>query len=87
MVWQPSTDTLWEFWQLRRDRDGWQASWGGRMDRVSSASGAYAPPHANWGATASSLALAGGVITPGELRRGRIDHALAIAIPRTRARD
>jgi hypothetical protein len=85
VVWQPSTDTLWEFWQLRRHNDGWRASWGGRMERVSASSGAYTHPNANWGTTASSLALAGGVITPGELSRNQIDHALAIGIPRARA--
>ena len=85
VVWQPSTDTMWEFWQLRRDGREWRASWGGRLDSVSSSAGAYRPPNANWGTTASSLALAGGVIMPAELRRGRIDHALAIGIPRARA--
>ena len=85
VVWQPSTDTMWEFWQLRRDGREWRASWGGRLDRVSSSAGAYGPPNANWGTTASSLALAGGVIMPAELRRGRIDHALAVGIPRARA--
>jgi hypothetical protein len=85
VVWQPSTDTMWEFWQLRRRRNRWEASWGGRMDRVSQSNGAYGPPNENWGTTASSLALVGGLILPSELRRGQIDHALAVAIPRARA--
>ena len=85
ILWQPSTDTLWEFWQLRRGRDGWQAAWGGRMERVSAGQGAYGPPNANWGTSASSLSLAGGLITPDELTRGQIDHALAVGIPRARA--
>ena len=85
VVWQPATDTLWEFWQLRRSDDGWHASWGGRMREVSTGQGVFSRPHANWGTSASSLPLAGGLITPGELRRGEIDHALALGIPRVRA--
>lgn len=85
VVWQPSTDTLWEFWRLRRETDGWHSSWGGRLDRVSTGPGHFTAPNAHWGATASSLPLAGGMITPAELRRGRIDHALAMAVPAPRA--
>ena len=65
VVWQPSSDRMWEFWQLRRATSGWQASWGGAIQHVSSNPGVYGPeawPGAQpwWGATASSLALAGG---------------------------
>ena len=38
-----------------------------------------------WGATATGLPLLGGLITIDELERGRIDHALAMAIPDARA--
>jgi hypothetical protein len=86
VVWQPGTDTMWEFWQLRRSADGWHASWGGRMDGVSTGPAVFGPPHANWGTTASGLPLVGGLITPRELRGGRIDHALALAVPMVRAR-
>ncbi len=90
VVWQPSTDRMWEFWQLARDADGWHASWGGAIRHVSTNSGVYGPdawPGAKpwWGASASSLALAGGVMMIEELRRGQIDHALAIAVPDVRA--
>lgn len=84
VLWQPSSDTLWEFWHLHRHSDGWQADWGGRMARVSSGPGHFTAPHPGWGTAATSLALAGGLITPREFRLGRIDHALAIAIPATR---
>jgi hypothetical protein len=40
----------------------------------------------NWGATASSLPVAAGLITGRELRRGRIDHAVAVATPNPCAR-
>ncbi|MDX6674111.1 MAG: hypothetical protein QOH11_1529 [Solirubrobacteraceae bacterium] len=86
VVWQPSRDTLWELWRLRRLSDGqWQADWGGRIDHVSASPGSYVPPHPAWGASASSLSIAGGLISEYELRRGHIDHALAIGLPTVRA--
>src|SRR5262249_42109915 len=41
VVWQPSTDRLWEFYRLSHGPAGWQATWGGAMRDVSLASGAY----------------------------------------------
>jgi hypothetical protein len=80
VIWQPSTDTMWEFWNMDRTAGGWQAEWGGRMTHVSRNPGWY-PTFPGWGATASGLPLAAGVITVSELRAGRIEHPLAIAIP------
>lgn len=89
VVWQPSKNRLWEFWRLAHTAAGWQASWGGAMRHVSSNPGVYglkAWPESKpwWGAAASSLSLAGGLITFEDLRRGRIEHALAIALPEVR---
>jgi len=90
VVWQPSSDRMWEFWQLAHGEGGWSASWGGAIDHVSRDPGVYGPsawPGAKpwWGATASSLALAAGVMTIEELQAGRIEHALSIALPDIRA--
>ena len=90
VVWQPSTERLWEFWGLEKTEEGWQASWGGAIQNVSSDSGAYGPeawPGARigWGASASSLSITGGLITLEDLERGQINHALAMAIPHPRA--
>jgi hypothetical protein len=90
VVWQPSSDRMWEFWQLRRQSGGWLAGWGGAMEHVSRNPGVYdttAWPGARpyWGASATSLPMVGGLIGIDELRRGRIDHALAISIPDPRA--
>jgi hypothetical protein len=89
VVWQPSTDRLWEFWRLKHGAGGWGASWGGAMQHVSSSTGVYGSeswPGAQswWGVSASSLSLAGGLITFEDLQRGRIEHALALAIPGVR---
>jgi hypothetical protein len=90
VVWQPSTNKMWEFYEMQRESDGWHAAWGGAMRDVSRNPGYYSPrawPGAlsNWGATASSLPIAGGVITLADIQRGVIDHALAIDLPYPRA--
>ncbi len=83
VVWQPSTDTMWELWNARRVGATWHARWGGRMDEVSTNPGYFTDPP-DWGTAATSLALTGGMMTISELRAGRIDHALAISIPQAR---
>jgi hypothetical protein len=90
-IYQPSSDTLWELWRAVRRPDGWHASWGGAIRGVSRSAGYYSdaswPGHSqsNWGASATSLPIIGGVILTDELRRGRIDHALALDVPDARA--
>jgi hypothetical protein len=91
IVYQPSTDTMWEFWKMymATDGSGWHAQWGGRMLHVSSDPGYYrnvVDPSGNtleqvaWGAPATSLALVGGMMTIGELQSGSIHHALALLV-------
>jgi len=89
VIWQPSTDRMWEFWIAERKADGWHARFGGAMRNVSSNPGYFdtnawpgAKPY--WGATASSLPLLGGLIRIGEAEAGQVDHALAISLPRVR---
>jgi hypothetical protein len=84
IVWQPSTDTMWEFWLAEKRADGWHARFGGRMQNVSANPGYYTD-QPRWGATATSLPMLGGLIRTAELRAGRIDHALAISIPQPKA--
>lgn len=90
-VWQPSTDTMWELWmahnpalgdsaQFHDNAPGWHASWGAKISRVSRSAGVIPPP---FGATASGLALVGGLVTIADLKAGRIDHALALGLPDT----
>ena len=90
VVWQPSTDRLWEFWRLTHTSGEWEASWGGAMQNVSSDPGVYGPeawPGAKtwWGSSASSLSIAGGLITLEDLEHGQINHALSMAVPNVRA--
>jgi hypothetical protein len=91
VVWQPSTDKLWEFWGMKRELDGgWKAAWGGAIRDVSRSSGAYGPRSwrgatGAWGASASGLSIVGGLITFEDFERGKIDHALAMSVPGVRA--
>ena len=58
---------------------------GGAMNQMSRTPGFfYDPSGIQPGATATSLPLAGGMITQADLARGEINHALAMAIPRSR---
>jgi hypothetical protein len=82
VIHQKSTDTMWEFWRIRRESDGWHATYGGRIDGVSSSDGVVPAP---LGSTASGLPLLGGLIRPDEIRAGHIDHALAFGVPRVAA--
>jgi len=90
VVWQPSSDRMWEFYGLEKVGEAWQASWGGAMQDASADRGVYGPEawtnaSTDWGASASSLPIAGGLITLEDLERGEINHALAIAVPQVRA--
>jgi outer membrane biosynthesis protein TonB len=89
VVWQPSTNKMWEFWGLEKPNGTWQASWGGAMENVTTDKGVYGPEawsgaSTSWGASASSLPIAGGLVTLEDLERGVINHALAIAVPNVR---
>jgi hypothetical protein len=89
VVWQPSSDTAWELWQARKLSDGWHASFGGKLHKVSTGPGHYRNlvdsggdliERSTWGSAASKLSQLGGLITIDELRRGRIGHALSFAV-------
>lgn len=89
-IYQPSTNTLWEFWQAVKSSEGWHASWGGAMRDVSHNPGYYSdtawpglsPSQGwNWGSTATSLPVIAGTVTIADLRSGHIEHALAMDIP------
>ncbi len=80
-VYQPSTDTLWEFWKMRKNTSGdWEGCWGGRLQNVSKAQGQFT---GSYGTTATSLSFIGGQITAEELRRGEIRHAIGVAMVNT----
>lgn len=81
-VYQPSTDTIWEFWQTRKVNGQWQACWGGKMTNVSKGDGLWAYPY---GTSATGLPFLGGQITAAELQAGEINHAIGIALVEPKA--
>lgn len=76
-IYQPSTRTLWEFWQTRKVSGQWQACWGGRMQNTATNNGVF-PSY--YGTTATSLPFIGGQITAEELKRGEIRHVMGISL-------
>jgi hypothetical protein len=83
---------MWEFWRISNQATGWQASWGGRVEDVSTNPGYFQnmfDPSGNvlerpgWGSSASSLSLVGGVMMISELEAGSINHALQLGITLT----
>jgi hypothetical protein len=75
-----STGCEYDFWQAARRSDGsWSASWAGKISTVGS--GIFQ----RHGGRASGFSLLAGLIFPGSLREGRINHALVLSYPYTRA--
>lgn len=83
IVWQPSTDTYWDFEGLQKDLLGnWTTWWGGRLQTLSGNAAQFPAPY---GGAASGLPYLAGVQRIKELQRGSIDHAVDIAISDTKA--
>jgi hypothetical protein len=83
-IYQPSTDTYWDFWRAQKNAHGhWSACWGGKIANYSTNPGIFAHP---LGATATGLPLGAFVIRISELEHGKIDHAINLITVRTRAR-
>lgn len=76
-IYQPSTNTLWEYFRFGGSNGNWNANYGGVIRNVSRSNGVVA----NHGASASSLPIIGGTITIAEAKRKVIPHALAMAVP------
>jgi hypothetical protein len=82
-IYQPSTDTYWDFWRAQKDASGhWSACWGGEIKHYSKNPGIFGNP---LGASASGLPLGAFTIRISELRSGYIDHAINLIVPRTQA--
>jgi chitodextrinase len=77
-IYQPSTNTLWEFWRAQKQSNGsWAACWGGVINNVSESNGIF--PN-NTGATATSLPLIGGIPRIEEFQAGQIDHVIDLSL-------
>lgn len=82
-IYEPDTDTYWDFWRAEKDASGhWSACWGGEIKHYELNMGIFPNP---LGATATGLPMGAFLIRPGELASGHIDHAVNISVVRTRA--
>lgn len=89
IVYQPSSDTLWELWRASLEVDGWHADYGGRIrctarnpgyhhDLPDPAFQGQSERH-TWGGTSSKIAQFPGLVRVEDLSSGTIGHAIAIA--------
>jgi hypothetical protein len=88
VIYQPSTDRLWEFWGMERNvAEGlWEARWGGRMDNVSTQLGYWVTEMSQgrqikYGAYGSGIPMLGTTLTVEELRAGEINHIIGVTLP------
>jgi hypothetical protein len=86
VIYQPSSDKMWEFWVAKKTGSTWIAAWGGRLDSCSTSNGIFP---GGYGTTATGLPFLGGTITIAELQAaaaGNIDainHAMGISFVET----
>lgn len=80
VVYQPLTNTLWEFSYMQKVGTQWQACHGGKIDNVTLADGRFS---GSKGAMDSGLAYFGGQITTAELASGTISHVIGLTLPVT----
>jgi hypothetical protein len=79
VIYQPSTGTDWEFWQLTRlSASSYDACWGGRLSLATS-DGVFPAPY---GLSATGISYLATTITEADVESGSIDHAIAVALPR-----
>ncbi len=76
-IYQPASDSMWEFWQARQSDGHWQACWGGKMSGVSKNKGIWPQ---RYGVAATGLPFAPGQVTVQELKNGAIHHVMGIAL-------
>ena len=85
VVYQPETDTMWEFFYFKPDPlqgNRPEAVYGGRMPNVSQNPGHFTdPPGSGYGATATSIPILAGLQTIDELLAGEINHVVQFIVP------
>ncbi|MGD0810377.1 MAG: hypothetical protein ABSA91_11815 [Acidimicrobiales bacterium] len=78
VIYQPSSMTEWELWQVKRQSDtAYTACWGGEMD-IATSDGIFP---GGYGLSASSISYLATTITEADVESGSINHAIALTIP------
>lgn len=87
VLYQPATDTLWEFVHLIKRGGVFYAADGGRISNLSDSLGTWDPwpfPNDPHGTTGAGIPLFAGIQTINEVtQRGSIDHVVALTLPHT----
>lgn len=79
IIYQPSTNSLWEMWKVQKDAAGhWEIGWGGKIADVSSSNGIF---NRQIGTSATHDALLGVVTRIEELQAHQIDHPIDLELP------
>ena len=79
VVYQPSSGTDWELWRTTKNANGtYSACWGGKLD-MNTSTGVFPSP---FGLSATGISYLATAITEADVASGRIDHAIAIQLPR-----
>lgn len=76
-IWQPSTGSDWELWQLQHTNGIWSACWGGLLHDLAATTGIFPSP---FGVAASGISYLGTTVTEADVASGHIDHVLAIGV-------
>lgn len=77
-IYNVDTRQLTELWRVtKQGPTHFSACWGGTIVDASTSSGMFP---GSFGATATGLSLVGGIITPNELKAGRIDHVVGVIV-------
>lgn len=76
ILYDVTTDTLYEFWQLFNVASGWEACAGGSTSGMSTNPGYWS---GGYGITATGLNYSGGQIRVAELQAGAINHVMGLA--------
>jgi hypothetical protein len=79
VIFQPSSQTEWELWQVNRQSStAYTACWGGKLN-MATTNGVFPP---NFGLSASGISYLATTITEADVASGSINHAIAIQLPR-----
>ncbi|HUB71345.1 MAG TPA: endo alpha-1,4 polygalactosaminidase [Acidimicrobiales bacterium] len=77
VIYSPSLNAVWEFWQFTETSSGYQACWGGKAT-LSTFDGIFPAPY---GLSATGISYLATAITEQDIQSGSIDHAIAIILP------
>lgn len=77
IIYQPSTNSDWELWQVAHSDGQWEACWGGKLNTADS-SGTFTEPY---GLSASGISYLATMVTDADVTSGHIDHAIALQMP------